>query len=233
MRPHYHARMDVRVISIGTLPEHPLRDKTRKVRTGHATTTLVRVGDACVLVDPGLPGSAVVARLDERAGVEPSDITHVFLTSFKADTCRGIRAFENAEWLIGEREREAVGVPLARLLRDATDADEETRAELEYQISLLQECKPAPDSITRGLDLFPLPGVTPGLCGLLVAGVNKTTVICGDAIPTVEHYEQGQVPRHSFDAKLAMESFKEAVEIADVLILGRDNLVFNQGRGML
>ena len=29
-----------------------------------------------------------------------------------------------------------------------------------------------------------------------------------------------------------MESFKEAIEIADVLVLGRDNLVTNQGRGM-
>lgn len=225
--------MDVRVISIGTLAEHPLRDRKRRLRTGHATTTLVRAGDAVVLVDPGLPPAAVVARLDERAGIEPADVTHVFLTSFKADTCRGIRAFDNAEWLMAAQEREAVGVPLAKLLRDASDADEETRHELEYQVSLLKECKPAPDSIARGVDLFPLPGVTPGLCGLLVAEPSRTTVICGDAIPTVEHLEQGQVPKNAFDAKLAMESFKEALEIADVLVLGRDNLVLNQGRGMV
>lgn len=225
--------MDVRVISLGTLAEHPLRDKTRRVRTGHATTTLVRAGDAAILVDPGLPPAAVVAHLDERAGLGASDITHVFMTSFKADTCRGIRAFDNAEWLIHQAEREAVGVPLATLLRDAGDADEETRAELEYQVSLLRETKPAPDSIVRGVDLFPLPGVTPGLCGLLVAEPSRTTVICGDAIPTLEHYEQGKVLKHAVDAAAAMESFKEAVEIADVLVLGRDNLVFNQGRGMV
>ncbi|MBK7403410.1 MAG: MBL fold metallo-hydrolase [Phycisphaerales bacterium] len=157
--------MDVRVISIGTLAEHPLRDAKRRLRTGHATTTLVQAGDARVLVDPGLPGAAIAARLDERAGLEASDITHVFLTSFRADTCRGIRAFENAEWLIGEREREAVGVPLAQMLRDATDADEEVREELEYQVSLLRECKPAPDSIARGLDLFPCRGSRPGCVG--------------------------------------------------------------------
>jgi glyoxylase-like metal-dependent hydrolase (beta-lactamase superfamily II) len=215
------------------MAEHPLRDKQRRQRTGHATTTLVRSADATILVDPGLPGAAVVARLDERAGLAPSDITHVFLTSFKADTCRGIRAFENAEWLVGAQEREAVGVPLARLLRDAESADEETIRELEYQVALLKECKPAPDSIARGVDLFPLPGVTPGLCGLLVAEASRTTIICGDAIPTIEHLEQGQVPKNSFDAKLAMESFREAIEIADVLILGRDNLVSNQGRGMV
>jgi glyoxylase-like metal-dependent hydrolase (beta-lactamase superfamily II) len=225
--------MDVRIISLGTLPEHPLRDKARRPRTGHATTTLVRAGDAAILVDPGLPPAAVVARLDERAGLEASDITHVFLTSFKADTCRGLRAFDNAEWLIHQAEREAVGVPLATLLRDAGDADDETRAELEYQVSLLRECRAAPDSIARGVDLFPLPGVTPGLCGLLVADANLTTLICGDAIPTLEHYEQGKVLKSAVDGAAAMDSFKEAVEIADVLVLGRDNLVLNQGRGMV
>jgi glyoxylase-like metal-dependent hydrolase (beta-lactamase superfamily II) len=83
------------------------------------------------------------------------------------------------------------------------------------------------------VDLFPLPGVTPGLCGLLAAEPRRTTVVCGDAIPTVEHLEQAQVPRNSFDARLAMESFKEAVEIADILVLGRDNLVLNEGRGLV
>jgi glyoxylase-like metal-dependent hydrolase (beta-lactamase superfamily II) len=225
--------MDLRIISLGTLAEHPLRDTARRLRTGHATTSLVRVDDAVILVDPGLPPAAVVARLDERAGLAPADITHVFLTSFRADTCRGIRAFDNADWLIHQTEREAVGVPLATLLRDAADADEETRAELEYQISLLHECKAAPDSIARGVDLFPLPGVTPGLCGLLLAEPSRTTLICGDAIPTIEHYEQGKVLKHAADPGLAMDSFKEAIEIADVLVLGRDNLVFNQGRGMV
>lgn len=224
--------MDVRVISLGTLAEHPLRDKTRRVRTGHATTTLIRTADAAILVDPGLPPAAVAARLDERAGLDAADITHVFLTSFKADTCRGLRAFDHADWFLSQTEREAVGVPLAHLLRDAGSADPDTREELEYQVSILRECKPAPDSLVRGVDLFPLPGVTPGLTGLLIAEPNRTILVCGDAIPTLEHYEQGKVLKNVRDAAQAMESFKEALEIADVLVLGRDNLVMNQGRGM-
>ena len=225
--------MDVRVISIGTLAEHPLRDTTRRVRTGHATTTLVRSGDAVVLIDPGLPPAAIVARLDERAGLDPSDITHVFLTSFKADTCRGLRAFDHADWYLSETEREAVGIPLAQLLASADDADDDTRKELEYQVSLLRECKPAPDSLARGVDLFPLPGVTPGMTGLLVAEPNRTTLVCGDAIPTLEHYEQGKVLKTAHNPEQALESFQEALEIADVLVLGRDNLVVSRGRGMV
>lgn len=225
--------MDVRVISIGTLAEHPLRDTSRRVRTGHATTTLVRSGDAAILIDPGLPPAAVVARLDERAGLDPADITHVFLTSFKADTCRGLRAFDHADWFLSTTEREAVGVPLAHLLQRAGDADEETRKELEYQISLLRECKPAPDSLARGVDLFPLRGVTPGMTGLLVAEPDRTTLVCGDAIPTLEHYEQGKVLKSAHNPDQALESFQEAIEIADVLVLGRDNLVISRGRGMM
>ncbi|MFG0242869.1 MAG: MBL fold metallo-hydrolase [Phycisphaerales bacterium JB054] len=225
--------MDVRVISIGTLAEHPLRDTTRRVRTGHATTTLVRSGDAVVLIDPGLPPAAIVARLDERAGLDPSDVTHVFLTSFKADTCRGLRAFDHADWYLSEIEREAVGVPLAHLLQNADATDDDTRQELEYQVSLLRECKPAPDSLARGVDLFPLPGVTPGMTGLLVAEPNRTTLICGDALPTLEHYEQGKVLKTAHNPDQALESFQEALEIADVLVLGRDNLVVSRGRGMV
>ncbi len=225
--------MDIRILSLGALAEHPLRDSARRVRTGHATTTLVRSGDATVLIDPGLPPAAVVARLDERAGLDPADITHVFLTSFKADTCRGIRAFDHADWYLSQLEREAVGVPLAQLLQNADATDDETRQELEYQVSLLRECKPAPDSLAKGIDLFPLPGVTPGMTGLLVAEPDRTTLICGDAIPTLEHYEQGKVLKTSHNPEHALESFQEALEIADVLVLGRDNLVMSRGRGMM
>ena len=224
--------MDIRIISLGTLAEHPLRDKTRRVRTGHATTTLVRTDDATILVDPGLPAQALIARLDERAGLDPSDITAVFLTSFQADTCRGIRAFEHAQWYIHAMERESVGVPLAQLLKNADDAQQSTRRELEYQISLLHTCKAAPDSLARGVDLFPLPGVTPGLCGLLLAQQNQTTVICGDAIPTIEHYEQARVLTHAKNPEMAIESYKEAVEIVDMLILGRDNLILNRNQSL-
>ena len=85
----------------------------------------------------------------------------------------------------------------------------------------------APDQIAEGIDLFPLPGVTPGLCGLLMPMPRTTVLVCGDAIPTLEHLEQGVVLAHVADLEKARESFKEAVEIADFLVLGRDNLVAN------
>lgn len=222
---------EYRIISIGTLPAHPLWGERGAVRTGHATCTLVRDAKRVILVDPGLPPAAIAARLHERAGLKPTDVTDVFLTTFKPDTRRGISAFEAADWWINEPEREQVGVHLARKLRDvAGDGDEaqddNLREALEHDIAVLQRCAPAPDKITPGISLFPMPGVTPGASGLLIEG-RWTTLICGDAVPTVEHLERGQILPGAFDTQAAQESLLEAVEIADVLIPGRDNLVLN------
>jgi len=220
--------MDVRVISIGALEAHPLWDERVPVRTGHATTTLVRTGDRSILVDPGLPPSALAARLGERAGLRPEQITDVFFTCFKPATTRGARALEQARFWIHEREREGVGVPLAGELRRAAEAGEtELKEALERDVQILKACEPAPDKFADQVDLFPLFGVTPGCCGLLIAEATRTTVICGDAVPTVEHLDKGMVLKSAIDVETARESLSEAVEIADVLILGRDNIVLN------
>mgnify|MGYP006429045387 CR=1 FL=1 len=221
--------LDWRVISIGALDAHELRGETHPVRTGHATTTLITSGDARIIVDPGLPSQILAARLAERAGIQPGDVTHVFLTSFRPDVRRGIDLFENTQWLISEREREAVGVPMVNSLQQAEERsdDAEVRETLELDIAILQKCAPAPDSIAENVDLFPLPGVSPGMTGLLIAAPRFTVLLTGDAIPTVEHLESGKVPKFAADVSAARESFTEAVEIADMHALGRDNLVAN------
>lgn len=226
--------MDFRIISIGALAAHPLWGERGQARTGHATTTLIRAGDRTILVDPGLPEQAIAARLSERANLKPSDITHVFMTSFRPDTRRGLMAFDDAAWWVGELEREAVGGMLATRLKQVAETGDEHDAELlrvmEQDVAILRRCEPAPDRLAEGVDLFPLPGVTPGLCGVIVAHPRHTTVICGDAIPTVEHLEQGKVLPSAVDVQQAQESFREAVEIGDYLVLGRDNFVVNPTR---
>ncbi len=285
--------IDIRVISIGTLAAHPMWNERpgSASRSGHATCTLVRTGDKIILVDPSLPPAAIAARLDERAGLKPADITHVFLTSFKPETRRGIGAFEHATWWISEAEREGVGVPMIRRAQEAAQhADEAVVELLRSEIAVLQRCEAAPDKLAEHVDLFPLPGVTPGMCGLLIveparggpgvtgaagpslrgvlpggfdtgidddddedldddddgldeppgrrgieagAHAGRATLICGDAVATVEHLERGQVLHGAIDIETASESFKEALEIADVLIPGRDNWVINPLRRIL
>ncbi len=231
---------EVRVISIGTLAAHPLWDEKGPARTGHATTTLVRSGERVILIDPGLPDRAAVARLFERTGLRPEAITHVFLTSFRPDVFRGILAFEKAKWWVSQEEREQVGVPLVSRLQEAAAAgDTELKAALELDVGILKRCEPAPDQLAPHVSLFPLHGMTPGLTGVLVAmptsgGQSGATVlVAGDAVPTVEHLERGMVLSSAADVAKARESFGEAVEIADIIVPGRDNMVVNpvKGRG--
>lgn len=227
--------MDLRIISLGALAAHPLWNERVPVRTPHATTSLIVTGGegapTRILVDPSLPPQILLPRLKERANLEASDITHVFLTSFRPDLRRGIEAFDAAEWLISEAERESVGVPLANSLRQAAEhEDDELRAALERDVAILQRCTPAPDRPAPHVSLFPLPGVTPGLAGLLLEEPRHTTLICGDAIPTIEHLEQGKVLQNAASVEQARASFAEAVEIADLIVLGRDNIALNPTR---
>jgi N-acyl homoserine lactone hydrolase len=208
---------------------NPLWGERQPVRTGHATTTLVITGKRRILVDPGLPAPALLARLGERVNLRPGDITDIFLTSFHPDARRAIEAFPNAAWWISETERETVGIALAQQLKRAVEAgdDPETIEVLRREVAILQRCRPPGDIMDERVSLFPLPGVSPGLCGLLLEGERHTTVICGDAVPTGEHVELGRVPSPVADVDKARASFEEAIEVADLLIPGRDNVFVN------
>ena len=218
----------LRVIAIGTLPAHPLWNERGDVRTGYTTTVLIESGDARIIVDPGLPATVLAARLGERTPLGPERITHVFVTDFQPDHRRGIELFGHAEWLLHEPERDAAAAALRERIQEAESAgDVESAAIFRDDLARLDRFTVAPDRIAEGVDLFPLPGVTPGNCGLLLPLPGRTVLITGDAVPTLEHLEQGKVLPGCIDVEAAQESFRESVEIADVLVLGRDNIVIN------
>ena len=220
--------IDVRPISIGALAAHPLRGERGECRPGHLTTSLITSGDQRILVDPSLPPRVLSERLDERAGIKPAQVTHVFLSSFRPIGRRGLLLFDEAEWFIAEREREAIGLGLIQEFERAQEAQDENLSEtLRQEIALLQKCQAAPDCLAEHVDLFPLPGVTPGFSGLLIADSKWTTLIASDAVPTIEHLEAGQVLANIHDVEAAQESMREVVEIADLVIPGRDCLLPN------
>lgn len=217
---------EYRVISMGTLSTHPLWEGEQTPRTPHATTTLVVSEDTRVLVNPALPSQMLEARMTERTPHRLRDITHVFLTALSVDHRHGLDAFEHANCLAHEPELEYVRGILAQELEDAErHADDETVALCQSRLDVLECVQPAPDQIADGVDLFPLPGVTPGTCGLLLSQPRATVLIAGDAIPTKEHMEQGKVLQGCHDLEKAQESFREAIEIADLIIAGRDNIL--------
>lgn len=222
--------MEFRIISIGTLSHNDLWPGKLPPRTAHSTTTLITSGDRVVLVDPGLPPQVIVARLAERAGLTPDKITDVFLTSFRPAHRQGIAVFEQARWLIAENERETIG--RAIIERYQQEQDEQARELLAADIALLKRFTNAPDKLAEHVDLFPLPGFTPGHCGLVLSHSRSTTVVAGDAVPTIEHLEHGKVLKGAYDIEQAQESLLEVVEIADQIVPGHDNVLINPGRGL-
>jgi hypothetical protein len=46
-------------------------------------------------------------------------------------------------------------------------------------------------------------------------------------VPTGEHLDKGRVPQQGADVSQAKASFEEAIEIADLIVCGRDNIVIN------
>ena len=215
-----------RIISIGTLAQNTLWNEPRDTRTGHATTTLVEGDGVKIIIDPGLPPQILTARMSERSPTQPTDITHVFLTSFQDDTIRGLAAFPSAVWLAFENEIEAATITLQEQLQIASEHPEDGGVEpIETRLQILERINPAPDAIAQGIDIFPLAGVTPGTCGILLAQPRKTILIAGDAVATREHLAEAQVLPTCWNRDLAQDSFAEAIQIADIIIPGRDNLL--------
>jgi glyoxylase-like metal-dependent hydrolase (beta-lactamase superfamily II) len=217
-------RLDV--ISIGTLSRNRLWGETQNVRTPHATTTLIRAGRRAILVDPGLPPPAMNARLFERTGLRAEQIDAVFLTNFRPSHRAGLSVFAEAKILMHEIEQEAMAARLRALIEEAPD-DDVDRATLVNELKLLESIQPADDKVADRVDLFPLFGYTPGTCGLLVAAPTSTTLIAGDAVPTLDHFLAGQIMPDAYDIEAAGESMREVYEIADLIVPGHDNVFAN------
>ncbi len=223
--------MQYRIISIGTLSHHEFWQHTSQVRHAHATTILIESEGKKILVDPGLPPRVLLAHLEQHAGLSAEDIDMVFLTTFRPAHRMGLGAFPSAQWFISELERDAVGEHLIHLLQDAPD--EESEGYIKEDLRVLKRCKPAPDSLAKHVDLFPLPGYSPGTCGLLLLSATATTLIASDAIATREHLQNKRVLKKGcLDREGALASLAEALEIADYIIPGHDNLLLCPKHGM-
>ncbi len=216
----------VDIISIGTLSRNRLWNEAEAVRTAHSTSTLIRAGRRTILVDPGLPAQALAARLHERTGLRPDAIDTIFLTNFRQAHRAGLELFTNAKVLIHENEQASARQWLEQLIDDAPPEDDD-RKHFQRELKLLEKLIPAPDKLVDGVDLFPLFGYTPGSTGLLVTTPATSTLIAGDAVPTLDHFLAGQVLPDATNIKAAQEALAEAYEIADLIVPGHDNWFVN------
>ena len=175
---------------------------------------------------------ALVSRLFERTGLAADGVTDVFCTTLRPTHRRALQAFESARWLCPPAELEAFGRHLRALAEAAGRGGREIEEGVAAELKLIDRFEPAPDKITESVHLFPLPGPSAGSAGLLLAGARLTVMLAGDVAPTIDHVLAGRVWSGCADAKTAMESMSEVLEIADFIICGHDNVMPNPTRWM-
>lgn len=222
--------VEYKIISIGTLSHNRLWGEAAAVRAAHATTTLVIDEDKKILVDPSLPAKILSARFNERTGNQLDDVTDVFCTTLRPIHRRGIEALPNANWWVAKQELEAYRNHLAGLLDSAERLEAEHTDEIRVDLEILNRFRPVPQRFTKQVQLYPLVGASAASAGLLLTPATSTIVIAGDAAITSEHIHSGQVWKGCFDTEKAMESLRDLLELADIIIPGHDNLTHASSR---
>jgi len=172
-----------------------------------AAVTLLRKGDLFVLVDSGWPRTRtqLAARLAAR-GVRLEQITHVLHTHLHIDHAANHPILGKAILLASKEEFLWADLLYRNLVQDDNDArfitsvfpnlDGAARDRVSSFIQLSRRiCRGdffsrwneirfyEDEGLPEGLSILPLPGHTPGHCGIVVEG-DPLTLIAGDALTT-------------------------------------------------
>lgn len=222
--------VETTIISIGALGKNMLWGESAFVRSQHATTTLICDGDKKIIVDPSLPGEILSAKLFDRTGMSPGDITDVFCTTLRPDARRGLELFPEAKWYCSETEKQWYSLKLIGLKDSADRLDKEDADNIEIELKIVDRFAEVPEKFSPQISAYPLAGVTPGCCGLLLTPATTTVVVAGPAIPTKGHLECGMVWEECVDREQAMQAMGDLLELAEAVIPGFDNICFVPGK---
>jgi glyoxylase-like metal-dependent hydrolase (beta-lactamase superfamily II) len=81
-----------------------------------------------------------------------------------------------------------------------------------------------------GIRLVFLPGHSPGSQGVLVNTKEGAALICGDAFPLYENYEEGIAAGNHVDLREWYASYEKAKKICDFILPGHDPKVLDRGK---
>jgi glyoxylase-like metal-dependent hydrolase (beta-lactamase superfamily II) len=163
------------------------------VKDSRSTVTLVDTGTKRIIVDTGYLGEdGILTDSLSARGLAPTDIDFVVNTHLHLDHCGCNLMFRQSVFYADRKEN-----PPA-YFRAAADGKE----------------------LVPGVKFLSTPGHTKGSLSLIVKTDSKTYAIVGDAIPTVENYESMTPPAINIDPRLAKESMKRILKIADIVVPG-------------
>jgi N-acyl homoserine lactone hydrolase len=163
------------------------------VKDSRSTVTLIDAESKLIVVDTGYLGEdGILTDSLSARGLSPADIDFVVNTHLHLDHCGCNLMFRQSVFYADKKES-----PPA-YFRPAVDGKE----------------------LVPGVKFLSTPGHTEGSLSVIVKVDGKTFAIVGDAIPTVENYETMTPPAINIDPRLAKESMKRILKIADIVVPG-------------
>jgi len=182
--------MSLRVV---VLKSGSLLREGAEVRDARSSVTLIDSGSKRIVVDTGLLGEdGVISDALAARGLSPNDIDYVVNTHLHLDHCGCNLLFRNSVFFADKGENPPVH------FRHTEDGRE----------------------LVPGVRFLSTPGHTEGSVSVVVESEDAIYVIAGDAIPTIENYETLTPPAIHIDRRLAEDSMRRILKIADRVIPG-------------
>jgi len=208
---------DVRwhVLTIGHLSRNKFWGESddQAYRSPLCTSTLIRVDNRIIVVDPGCPPDQMARVLYERTGLKLGDVDTVFLTHAHGDHHVGITSFPEARWCIGAPELETWTA------QAAPDSPEQR---------LLSRLEPVSGELAPGITLLPTPGHSAAHTSLSFTTDGQRVVIAGDAVMTHDFFLARDVYFNTVDRIAAVQSIATIATLADIVVPGHDNYFLNR-----
>ena len=177
----------------------------KSYRGAICTTTVLSHDGKHMIIDPGFDAKQMPGIINARTGLSAEDISTVYITHSHADHFMGLEIFVNAD------------------IYSAPDCYEEINSQLAEKSEMAKKVLPAPESPFPGVKLLPLPGHTPGLCGLLFDAAEGRVVVAGDSVMTRDFFRDARGYFNSLDFEQSTQTIKKLYDIADVIVPGHDN----------
>jgi len=196
------------IITIGNLSRNRYWGESdeRGIRKAICTSTLIRVDDHYVLVDPSLADAETQAsELNRRTGLDPDDIDVVFITHQHGDHHAGLPNFTKAKWLAGA----------------------DTAEGLNSRGTYLKPIEPAGSSIYNAIEVVPTPGHTTDHHSLRFDFKGLSVLIAGDAVATYDFWTERRMYYNAVDLEESAHTLKKIASLADIVVPGYDNYFFN------
>lgn len=196
------------VVTIGNLSRNRYwgESEEKSLHSVICTTTIIRGKDFCVVVDPSLADSKVMAdELKRRTGLTPDDINVAFVTHEHGDHHCGLPGFPKAKWL----------------------ATAEAAAIINKTAKYEKIVEPVGKTLFDVIDVVTTPGHTPGTAGLRFDYRGLSVFVAGDAIATKDFWDEGTIYFKALDIEVAKQSYKKIAALSNIIVPGHDNYFIN------